>query len=643
MQKASRHPRSRKGIMASRNGAASPLAASRGDVSTRVVAARSPSPRPSPLGRGGRKGFTLTELMIAVLILIVIILATSRIFSAASRVTAMGGATADVLQEVASIERQLRQDFANLAQDGFFAVRCVAVRNDANQNPLIGAATAPLINPLLPPEAWVRADQLVFFTNSKISSQGFADSDSFPYAAAGAGEDTANLDAYAQSAVSRVYYGHGIQLPALSAKTQADPGKIQYDAYDTLDANPAPGVYPWTFDPAPTGTLAIYTTDPVDGNTANNNEYISATQPNSLQWVLARQQVLLADDGKSTDFFFQRDPPDGSNPAPFRNSTFSIFDTGPDLDDGAMRIRNGRVDVCSQQMNDVRTALFDAMTSGSPGWDWDWARSVIIGPAMSYPRAERVAPTMFRRDQILTSSVIGSACSSFRIEWTYDDGVATHVSGNGDVFIGNIVPPGEQPWFGLDERFPEAVGATAPGAFPVNRWGVSTFSQYVNYVNQQFTSGAIPGGVPGTWLLLHTFGASDVPDPDFVNLERMPDGINTVVATWDLPLLPTDPSAPVRVYEAFFGPNQSVPFGRLVSRDIDGVGGTEPPQLVPLSNPDLTILNPDGVPIDLFDHRYTPWPSAIRITMTLHDTEGKLSSGREVQFIVRLPQRGGAS
>lgn len=47
----------------------SPLAASRGDLLTHVAAARTPSPQPSPprkSGRGGQRGFTLTELLVAI-------------------------------------------------------------------------------------------------------------------------------------------------------------------------------------------------------------------------------------------------------------------------------------------------------------------------------------------------------------------------------------------------------------------------------------------------------------------------------------------------------------------------------------------------------------------------------------------------
>ena len=36
---------------------------------------------------------------------------------------------------------------------------------------------------------------------------------------------------------------------------------------------------------------------------------------------------------------------------------------------------------------------------------------------------------------------------------------------------------------------------------------------------------------------------------------------------------------------------------------------------------------------------YTPLPSALRITMRLHDPLGRIEGGREFQFIVNLPQR----
>ncbi|MCH7786653.1 MAG: hypothetical protein IIC22_03985, partial [Chloroflexi bacterium] len=63
----------------------------------------------------------------------------------------------------------------------------------------------------------------------------------------------------------------------------------------------------------------------------------------------------------------------------------------------------------------------------------------------------------------------------------------------------------------------------------------------------------------------------------------------------------------LQVYEAFFGYNQSQP------------------------------LNNNGVVDSTLG--YTPWPSAIRITMVLHDPKSKLENGRVVQFVINLPKR----
>ena len=56
-----------------------------------------------------RRAFTLTELLVAVTILIVVIVATAKIFGTVGRVAGLGEAGAAVLQEAAAIERQIRR------------------------------------------------------------------------------------------------------------------------------------------------------------------------------------------------------------------------------------------------------------------------------------------------------------------------------------------------------------------------------------------------------------------------------------------------------------------------------------------------------------------------------------------------------
>jgi hypothetical protein len=64
-------------------------------------------------------------------------------------------------------------------------------------------------------------------------------------------------------------------------------------------------------------------------------------------------------------------------------------------------------------------------------------------------------------------------------------------------------------------------------------------------------------------------------------------------------------------YQAIFGPNGDQPF-----REVRVPGGTE------------RVLRND----------YTPWPTALRFTITLHDPKLALAQGRVFQFVVDLPK-----
>jgi hypothetical protein len=68
----------------------------------------------------------------------------------------------------------------------------------------------------------------------------------------------------------------------------------------------------------------------------------------------------------------------------------------------------------------------------------------------------------------------------------------------------------------------------------------------------------------------------------------------------------------IHQYWALFGPNHSAP---LMQRDLDGDGLRDP------------------------DPSFTPWPTALRFTLTLHDPAGALEQGKTLQFVVPLPKR----
>ncbi len=482
--------------------------------------------------RAGRRGFTLTELMIAVAILIVVIVATAKLFGTVSKVTGLGQASSDILQEAAAIERQIRNDFARLAPEGFFVIRSVAVRNDING--------VVLLNPSLSDTAMIRADQLVFFANGVQSIQTFRQ---------GAGSNRKG-----QGTAARIYYGHAFQLPQGEAVTAASVGPSggssdYVRAHDPGLPATDPVLVPWYLGPhdmVRTVFRRNVSGPPLDYSTTADGS-IDATQPPARQWLLARQAVVLADDGGEEVVFL------GNN-----RSAFTVWD---DV------VRNGRVDAAAEQLNDIRSlvtiALVANMPQPRPWWDSMFAddngigdQRSVIASAVFYPRAERVAPGMHRVDQALTNNALAGACSSFIIDWTYADGV-----GNVDLdddgipeFAGALVDPaGEQPWFGL--RDPQR--------------GVDTFRSWQ--------------GPPSN----STIFADNIEPPSFS-------------------------TSGIDVYEAIFGYNQDSPL--------------DPNTALPWDTAATGVA-------------YTPWPSAIRITMTLHDTATRLEAGREIQFVINLPRR----
>jgi hypothetical protein len=49
------------------------------------------------------------------------------------------------------------------------------------------------------------------------------------------------------------------------------------------------------------------------------------------------------------------------------------------------------------------------------------------------------------------------------------------------------------------------------------------------------------------------------------------------------------------------------------------------------------VVTPDGTVVLRGD--YTPWPTQLRVTATIHDPRLVLDRGREVQFVLDVPKR----
>ncbi len=506
------------------------------------------------------RAFTMVELMVAVSLLIVVIAATSRIFSTASRVASLGEANTNVLQETGAIERQLRSDISRLDRDGIFVIQCVAVQNSVNQaaNP-----SAPLLDPSRRPDAIIRADQLLFFAKGAQDTARFQ-----------GGQDLGPTSGMARSGISRILYGHGVQLPELLPNGAQRPDPIGFDDGPLV---------PWSFDALSDGPSLDYQYW-IGGGSGRTN----GTQPEARDWTLARQAVLLADDGNIKTLYQS-----GASYGP--NSAVSLFNQAnlyAPLADNALApnadIVNSRVDVAASNLDDIRRTL-------APAGNANWRTRIIngcfgplggYGQLGGYVRSEKRAPSMDRQDVMLTTPTLASNCSSFMVDWTWAPGVgATLVSTDPvAVYAPGFTPSGlfPTPWFG----FPDPM-------IPLleEKRGVTTLTDY----ERDYVSG-------GVSLFVHTPILPPKIEGDF--------GPGVTPVAW-----PFGTGVPIAVYTAVFGFNGDKAYFESLES-----GPSQSPVLTRRSD-------------------FTPWPTAIRVTMTLNDPEKRLEQGKTVQLVIELPQR----
>ena len=484
------------------------------------------------------RAFTLVELMVAVGLLLVVIIAVSRIFSTASKVAGLGEAVNDILQETGAIERQIRTDISRIDYDGVLVIQCVAIRNDAN------SSSAPLIDPTRPANATIRCDQLVFFSKGTQTSARFAGN-----------QDLGPFNGLARSNVSRILYGHGVQLPDLipQGATSSRPDPIAFSDAPLL---------PWSFDTVAGGSLEYKYWWGGGGGLTNG------TQPEARDWTLARQAILLADDGgdlrrfhKATDI----------TPTTYgNNSAVSLFEQAnleTLITDANLlpnyNVINSRVDVAATNLNDIRKIL-------APVGSTTWRQRIIngffgpfagYGQLAGYVRSEKVAPSMNRQDVMLTTPTLATNCSGFMVDWTWGPTVPGVVT----------FPLAPTKWYG----FSDFQGLTEEAR------GVRTLTEDLN---------PVPAG---SWIVPSVIeGANGTPIPY---------------------LCPLGPTGPIKIYTAVFGFNGNKPVFQTMSMQASGTAS----------------IRTD----------YTPWPTALRITMQLHDPEKRIEEGKTLQLIVELPKR----
>jgi prepilin-type N-terminal cleavage/methylation domain-containing protein len=530
-----------------------------------------------------QKGFTLLELMVAVVVLLAVMISVGRIFSTTSDISASGRAISETLQQGVAMEQQLRQDIAQVSREGFFAIRSVAVSNDFKGEFL-------LLDDSLPAEDLIRFDQLVFFTDGIATPM----------------LNTVNTDFAGQGLASMVYYGHGVRFSQLEGHGE---GANNFDESNDpiLVNNPTGLVAPW-YD----GIVEVETRKYTDSQNAGdpderftivaNGFYANGSQGLPNDWTLCRQAIILGDD----DF----NPPDAIQKTTYMGrgvSSHTIFPWDPRIGGNNLypHVQHGRVDIAATQLDDIRQSVLQEVEfTGDPNRTWRGAATNIdqqelISSLFYWPRVEPYPPTAIRYDQALMMASLAEGCVSFKIEWTYDEGVGEATDANHRWFTGydyDYALP--QPWFG-DAWVSSDLGD--PYAI--------TFDSLT-----RFTSLANDGSIPHVpaWSIDPT-----IIEPTFSFGDGHP---VAPVPTFD------GSTGKLHEYWAMFGYNANTPF---FENEIDFLN----------DNVNADTDMDDGLSPGNPTWRYTPWPSALRITMRLLDRDNRLGAGWTYQFVVDLPEQ----
>ena len=641
-------------------------------------------------------GFTLIEILVAVAVLVVVVLVCGQVFQAASAVTRTSNAAGDVLQEAWGIEQQMRADLARISPDGALVIHSVEVPNDYNQRKWsqIGPRP-PLINPGLSEDAVVRCDQLLFFMDGFQPTKPYGStlvmSGGEPRVIGGAAAVTyghglqfPELAAYAIDEPSNDEIEHSLygELPMQFRGHDVDLDDHR-DLYNIARIAPfhrsnVLGNWGGRVDTVyskygfhGSGASDLYNqTSPV-GSAAQ----IRGDQPEARRWILTRQALAMADDDSAW--------PDASNKQIYLTNAFaieSLFPADPrrvsNVQAGFTRESPvhdmGRVDVMAMNLGDVRKSLLhtrdesypddmarrswfeddavdgthgvledDTALPGGPNDPERGTQRYLLKTLLGWPRVERTPPGAARYDQALTNSILGSACSSFIVEWTWDDNVGqtsawevmeptnpasrrNRVTWQGFRYDPDAADPADLPnagtateydasgseqsrlrqkgdvfWFGLSDKRDTTEEDDA--------WdrGVVSFSQFAEAYPAARGTWATPGGILPE-ALKWPIAAPSLVHPNAIDEEA------------------SGFSGEPREYWALFGPNRRWP----LMRSLDVSSGPADPDLQnPVSD---GLLDPDP--------SYTPWPSALRISMVLHDPETNLEHGKIVQFIVELPK-----
>lgn len=338
-----------------------------------------------------RAGFTIVEMLVAVAAVTLIALGVAQVFTATGETVRVGRRISSLNERAATIERQMREDFARITRRGFLVIRNQEVYSQEPGDATTGGQLRP--GPKLSasdnrPREFRRArriDEIVFFAEGQYESL----------------RERVASDRRASSNAARIYYGHGLR------QNPSAPNNAFYEPRlnDELPGSGANGVFFGAFSAS---------------NTDNPNRFAGS-------WTLLRHATVLA-------------TPTGSPPPPAAPPTLPVgLPTGAALDDNAWQIAlqpsvpsifrlltgrsqrvtstgqadnalpsgghpdlqanrpprfsSGLVDLATTDLTEIRSTVLSAADPTAVGANFSvWLQSNATGGVASFPREDPAGP-----------------------------------------------------------------------------------------------------------------------------------------------------------------------------------------------------------------------------------------------------------
>jgi type II secretory pathway pseudopilin PulG len=632
---------------------------------TRGVLERVGLARAERTGHGGRvngrrarrvAGFTLLEIIVAVGAIAVISVGVASILNAVGKTVTAGRRTSNLTQYAALVESQMRADFEAMTREGFLVIRNQNVDVDANG--VIDANDVVALSENDTRARIRRADEIIFFVRGGTEAGGRLEPQSTSRRTYASQRVPVLPDLATTSNAARIYYGHGRRARPVTGtgSFQYSPtqvGVVDGDPDARLGADVADN--PNRFASSWTLLRHLLVLSP-QGATARGNVVAPifgidpATPAGQTRLADSDSQVNLQPAAASIFRAINRVLPENT----LQNDLFRSINgatTGPN-NPNRPHIGTGLIDVATTTLEEIRSivttfpefpsavtqasdleawtpsieALYPNFGNGTyPGmgassldrqhaWMRDaWPTQSLsqalcfqsepdnqiapysrmryelepkdLVPVLAQPAADVNAQrerAALRADQlILTASNFVPRCSEFIVEWTF----------------GQIDEQGEMIWHGLwrradldgDGTVEQDEWVTRP--YPLDREGNLRFARRPAAINSPFALAA----------------DDDLPAPYDV-LQRVPTRLihgNDAVE---------DPNTEFFGLDSFFGYSDPT-----LPRDLSVVigGGSLPND----SNGDGDPFNDLGDLVQTGDVGKWPWPTLIRVTVTLSDPQ----------------------